>query len=73
MKKAARTVTDDAQVRDEVPMAPCHDIFLDPVARLIEIRTDEIKRRETAYQQRNGSSATLPDFSVLLEDEASQK
>ncbi|KAH6899277.1 hypothetical protein BKA70DRAFT_1437421 [Coprinopsis sp. MPI-PUGE-AT-0042] len=56
-------------VRDTVPIATNHQHLLQPVTNLLEIRYDEIKRREDLFRQRNGSRATLPDFSIVLEQE----
>ncbi|KAH6883743.1 hypothetical protein BKA70DRAFT_1238168 [Coprinopsis sp. MPI-PUGE-AT-0042] len=60
-------------VRDAVPITPDHKRLLEPVADLIEIRCAEIRRREAIFRQRNGSVVTLPDFSIVLEQEEAEE
>ncbi|KAH6908700.1 hypothetical protein BKA70DRAFT_1222308 [Coprinopsis sp. MPI-PUGE-AT-0042] len=56
-------------VREEVPITPDHQAFLEPISRLLSIRRDGIKEREGAYRERKGSTATVPDFNLILEAE----
>jgi hypothetical protein len=55
-----------------VPITSNHKYLLGPVSSLLSIRCDEIGRREEIFRQRNGSKATLPDFSVILNKEDAQ-
>ncbi|KAH6883617.1 hypothetical protein BKA70DRAFT_1446624 [Coprinopsis sp. MPI-PUGE-AT-0042] len=55
------------QVRDRVPVGLNYQSLREPIDSILQIRRSDIDKREAHFRERNGSTATLPDFDRLLE------
>ncbi|KAH6905259.1 hypothetical protein BKA70DRAFT_1431348 [Coprinopsis sp. MPI-PUGE-AT-0042] len=54
-------------VRDRLPLGSNYQSLSEPIYALLEIRRSEIAKREACFRARSASTATLPDFDLLLE------